>query len=66
MDQSHRQKSAVTTTLQATPTPAPGSDELTAAELTLVVGGTDGPGSLGDDGTYETAGGRTVPITVPS
>ena len=45
---------------------APEPDELTDADLTHVVGGTDGPGSLGDDGTYETAGGRTVPITVPS
>jgi hypothetical protein len=34
---------------QETPTPAPEPDELTDAELTLVVGGTDGPGSPTDN-----------------
>jgi len=34
---------------QETPTPASEPGELTDAELALVVGGTDGPGSPGDN-----------------
>ena len=51
---------------EETHTPAPEPDELPAAALALVVGGTDGPENLGDDGPYETSGGRTITITVPT
>jgi hypothetical protein len=51
---------------QQTPTPAPAPGELTAADLTLVVGGTDRPGTAGDNGPYEPAAGRQVSITVPT
>jgi len=50
MHQSHRHESDVTIAPQETPTPAPDSDELTAADLTHVVGGGDGgPSSPGDN-----------------
>jgi hypothetical protein len=51
---------------QETHTPAPAPDELPAAALALVVGGTDRPGTAGDEGPYETAAGRVVIISVPS
>ena len=48
MYQSYRHESDVTIALQETPTPAPEPDELTTAELTLVVGGDTGPGNPTD------------------
>jgi len=66
MHQSRRHERDSTIAPQEIPTAAPASDELTARELSQVVGGTDGPGNLGDEGTYETAAGRRAVITVPS
>ena len=50
---------------QETPTSTLEPGELTATEFAQVVGGGDGPGSPGDDGTV-TTGGRIVIITVPT
>jgi len=50
---------------QETPSPMLEPGELTAAALALVVGGGDGLGSPGDEGTVTTAG-RLVSISVPT
>ena len=67
MDQSYRHENNVPSAPQEPTTPTQHSDELTATDLTLMVGGTDeAPGGPGE-GTSETlGGGRTVPIFVPS
>jgi hypothetical protein len=49
MHQSHRHESDVTIAPQEPPTLVPEPGELTAAELALVVGGTDGPGNPTDN-----------------